>query len=206
MKKYTIAQYVFSVLLYVCFIGGCKLGAEFIDNSMYGVSTSIVQVSGSLPSVASIDLAVASVEPIDISMDTPLPVEYPDEPEARVQFLLQHLSTHGYTSEEMVVWERIVRAEAKGEGYALDAKPPTYVQHCKGLSGWYAVELYNGWQAYCEPGHKEGMREYSIGPFQILEYSNWDRIGCGNKTDVLAHVECAVKIQRSQGFNWTTAY
>lgn len=201
MKKYTAKDYILNILIYIPFLLAGKFGALVVDNLIPKVEAATIEVSGYVPE----QVQVATIPMTETNVQI-LPNIYPEAPEERVQYLLSYLRTYGYSEVDMVVWERIVRAEARGKGYSLDARPDTFVQHCQGAEGWYAVELHNGWQAGCKAGETAGMYEYSIGPFQILEHSNWDRLGCGDKSNAEAHVECAVKIQQAQGFNWSTAY
>lgn len=86
-------------------------------------------------------------------------------------------------------------------------EPPFYVKHCQGVNGWYAVELANGGQAYCNAGDTEGRNEKSFGIFQILE-STWERTGCSDdRFSWYAQVDCAVTLKTNspRGFSeWST--
>jgi hypothetical protein len=85
-----------------------------------------------------------------------------------------------------------------------ELEPYTWVKHCKGSNGWYAVELknYGGYwdQAYCNEGDVEGRNEKSTGLFQIL-WSTWDNTGCeGDKYNWIDQINCLDKMVKKDGW------
>lgn len=213
LKNYAKIQAQLVLFLLIAAIIGVA-AMEASQAQIYALEPQIIEVE----KIVEIEKQVEVIKEVVIEKPVyvTLPTTLPSTSAARREAILLHLKAAGYNESDMQKWGVVLDKETGGlreeRKYMNDVQPTTFVKHCKSKASgkWYVREIVKSgsvWiQAHCHAGDIQGRSEKSTGIFQILP-STWERYKCtGDKLNWLDQINCAITLQRKDGFKTHWAY